>query len=437
MRRQLTEVDADTLRFDLDETRAFLVDLNGLPLDGDDVARLSEGTDGWVAALQLVSLSLRDCADPTRLIRGFSGRHHSVGEYLAENVLSAQPPEILEFLLATSVCDRLCGDLAGRLADRADGQAMLEELERRDLFLRPLDDEREWFRYHHLFAEYLRRRLERDHPDRVPRLHRRASNWFSEHDLVSEAVTHALAAGTVERATDLVERHAMALVEHSRMVSLLGLTARLPADAVDARPRLLTAVAWANSLLQRADAAQHALDHLRRAMPVGGAHEEMHSEADVVQACIDVYGDRIDRAEALVRKSLARHRIYRPWIVAVAANIQTFCDIYSMRYRDALERQRWARPFHDRTIGPFSGVYGRCFAGIAAFAQLDLDAAEEHLRGAVVLGPGVGGPPLARRAAGRAPCWASCTTSAASSTRPSGCSRRAGSWARRAGSSTS
>lgn len=392
VRRQLTEVDADTLRFDLDETRAFLVDRGGLRLRGDDVARLSEATDGWVAALQLVSLSLRDCADPTRLIRGFSGRHHSVGEYLAENVLSAQPKEILEFLLATSVCDRLCGDLAGTLADRADGQAMLEELERRDLFLRPLDDEREWFRYHHLFADYLRRRLERDHPERVPRLHRRASNWFSEHELVPEAVTHALAAGTVERATDLVERHAMALVEHSRMASLLGLTARLPADAVDARPRLLTAVAWANSLLQRSDAAQHALDHLRRAMPVGGAYEEMHSEADVVQACIDVYGDRIDRAEALVRKSLARHRIYRPWIVAVAANIQTFCDIYSMRYRDALERQRWARPFHDRTIGPFSGVYGRCFAGVAAFAQLDLDAAEEHLHGAVV---------LARESAGR------------------------------------
>jgi ATP/maltotriose-dependent transcriptional regulator MalT len=118
----------------------------------------------------------------------------------------------------------------------------------------------------------------------------------------------------------------------------------------------------------------------------------MHSEADVVQACIDVYADRIDRAEALVRKSLARHRIYRPWIVAVAANIQTFCDIYSMRYRDALERQRWARPFHDRTIGPFSGVYGRCFAGVAAFAQLDLDAAEEHFSGAVV---------LARESAGR------------------------------------
>ncbi len=391
VRGQLTEVDAATLRFDLDETRAFLVDLNGLRLQREDVARLSEGTDGWVAALQLVSLSLRDSADPAALIRGFSGRHHSIGEYLTENVLAALPAEILDFLLATSVCDRLCGDLAGALADRADGQAALEELERRDLFLRPLDAEREWFRYHHLFAEHLRRRLERDHPARVARLHRCASAWFAAHDLVSEAVTHALAAGDVDRATDLVERHAMPLVEHSRMVSLLGLTGRLPRHALDDRPRLLMAVAWANCLLQRAQPAQRALDDLRRALPAG-ADEEVHSEADVVQACIDIYGDRTDRAEELVSRSLARSGEYRPWVVAVAANIQTFCDIHAARFAAARERQTWARPFHDRTIGPFAGVYGRCFAGIAALAQLDLPAAEEHLHGAVA---------LARESAGR------------------------------------
>ena len=374
-----------TLRFDVDETRAFLVDLNGLPLRGDDVARLSASTDGWVAALQLVSLSLRDATDPAALIRGFSGRHHSIGEYLAENVLDALPAEILDFLLATSVGDRLCGDLAGALAGRPDGQAMLEELERRDLFLRPLDAEREWFRYHHLFADHLRRRLERDHPDQVPRLHRCASAWFAGRDLVPEAVTHALAAGDVERATDLVEQHAMPLVEHSRMVSLLGLTGRLPAEAVDARPALLMAVAWANCLLQRAQAAQLALDHLRRVVTDADSHDEMHSEADVVQACIDVYADRTDRAEALVSRSLEESRTYRPWVVAVAANIQSFCDIHALRFPAARDRQRWARPFHDRTIGPFAGVYGRCFAGIAALAQLDVAAAEDHLHGAVAL----------------------------------------------------
>ena len=392
VREQLIEIDADTLRFDIDETRAFLIDLNGLPLDSRDVARVSTGTDGWVAALQLVSLSLRECADPAELIRRFSGRDHSIGEYLAENVLSALPPGILDFLLATSVCDRLSGGLAEALSGCADGQQMLEELERRDLFLRPLDTERNWFRYHHLFAEYLRRRLQRDHRDRVTYLHHRASAWLADHDLVAEAVTHALAAGDVGSAADLVERHAMPLVEHSRMVSLLGLTARLPHEVVDSRPRLLMAIAWANCLLQRSDAAQLVLDTLRHALPDGGDTDEMRREADVVQACIDVYGDRIDRAEALVSTSLQRADCSRAWVIAVAANIQTFCDIYSMRYRMARDRQRWARRFHDRTIGPFAGVYGRCFAGIAAFSQLDLDAAQEHLRDAV---------DLARESAGR------------------------------------
>ena len=392
VRGQLIEIDADTLRFDLAETRSFLVDLNGLRLEPEDIARVSVSTDGWVAALQLVSLSLRDCADPTDLIGGFSGRDHSIGEYLAENVLDALPGDILAFLLDTCVGDRLCGELADALSGRTDGQAMLEELERRDLFLRPLDAERQWFRYHHLFADYLRRRFERDQRDRVAGLHRRAAQWFAAHDLVSEAVSHALAAGDVAMATDLVERHAMAQVEHSRMVSLLGLIGRLPAAAVSERPRLLMALAWANCLLQRSTAAELALEDLRRVLPPAPEQQDMHSEADVVQACIDIYGDRIDRAEGLVALSLQRRDVYRPWVVAVAANIQSFCDIHSMRFEAALARQRWAARIHQRTVGPFAAVYGRCFAGIAAFAQLDLPAAQGHLAGAVE---------LARTSAGR------------------------------------
>lgn len=390
--RQLTEIDADTLRFDLGEAREFLVELNGLRLDGDDVARLSAGTDGWVAALQLVSLSLRDSADPAELIDGFSGRHRSIGEYLAENVLDALPTEILDVLLATSVCDRLCGGLAGVLAGRADGQAVLEELESRNLFLRPLDSEREWFRYHHLFVDHLRRRLDRDHPGRAATLHARASQWFTEHDLVPEAVTHALAGGDVVRATDLVEANAMAMVEHSRMASLLGLLGRLPPTAADDRPALLMAVAWANCLLQRSEAAQSSLDRLRPVLRRDASYEERCSEADVAQACIDIYGDRTDRAEALVRRSLDRADSYRPWVVGVAANIQSFCHIHAMHFVRARECQRWAQPIHARTTGPFAAVYGRCFAGIAALSQLDTVGAEEHLRGAVL---------LARESAGR------------------------------------
>lgn len=393
VRNQVTEIDATQLRFDRTESAAFLLDINALPLDSEDVHRLWSSTDGWIAALQLATLSLRDSDDPARLIRGFSGRHHSIGDYLAENVLDALPSELLEFLLTTSICDRLCGDLAAAVSGQPRGQALLEELERRDMFLRPLDDNREWFRYHHLFAGYLRRRLERDHFDRIVTLHRTASAWFAEHGLLSEAVTHALAAGDESGAVDLVEPRAMHLVEHSRMATLLGLVNKLPKALLPGRPTLQIAIAWANCLLQRGRPAQIALDHVRAAL--AGATDpnstDILGEADVVQAAIDIYADRIDRVPTLVAPYTAENPGYRPWLVAVSSNIRTFVDIHTFDYARAQERQRWANPFHETTRGPFAGVYGRCFAGLAAYAQLDVVTAERLYQEAVGLASEVAG----------------------------------------------
>ncbi|WP_131764779.1 LuxR C-terminal-related transcriptional regulator [Candidatus Protofrankia californiensis] len=393
VRNQVTEIDATQLRFDHKESVAFLLDLNALDLDSEDVHRLWSSTDGWVAALQLATLSLRNSDDPSALIRGFSGRHHSIGDYLAENVLNALPADLLDFLLATSVCDRLCGDLAAAVSGQRRGQALLEELERRDMFLRPLDDNREWFRYHHLFAGYLRRRLERDHADRIVTLHRTASAWFADHDLLSEAVTHALAAGNDTGAVDLVERQAMHLVEHSRMATLLGLVNKLPKFLLPSRPTLQIAVAWANCLLQRAQPAQTAIDHVRAALAsaTDDTSKDTLGEADVVQACIDVYGDRIDRAATLVAPYIVDNPGYRPWLVAVSSNIRTFVDIHTFDYRTAQTRQQWANAFHATTRGPYAGVYGRCFAGLAAFAQLDLVTAERLYQEAVALARRVAG----------------------------------------------
>lgn len=378
VRNQVTEIDAMQLRFDQKESAAFLLDLNALKLNGDDVQRLWSSTDGWIAALQLATLSLRNCEDPSALIGGFSGRHHSISDFLAENVLDTLPADLLDFLLTTSICDRLCGDLAATVSGQPHGQAILEELERRDMFLRPLDDNREWFRYHHLFSDYLRRRLERDHVDRVATLHRNASAWFSERGQLNEAVTHALAAGDGDGAVDLVERQAMYLVEHSRMASLLGLVNKLPKNLLPTRPALQIAIAWANCLLQRAQSAQVALDLVRAALAsaTDEASAAVLGEADVVQACADVYSDRIDRAAALVAPFIAQTQAYRPFLVAVSANIQTFVDIHSFAYGKAKSRQQWANSFHEVSGGPFAGVYGRCFAGLAAFAQLDLVTAE-------------------------------------------------------------
>ena len=391
---QVVEIDATQLRFDQKESAAFLLDLNALDLDGDDVHRLWSSTDGWVAALQLATLSLRTTKDAPALISGFSGRHHSIGDYLAENVLDALPNELLDFLLTTSICDRLCGDLAAVVSGQPRGQAILEELERRDMFLLPLDDDREWFRYHHLFGGYLRQRLERDHADRIVSLHRAASVWFAGQGLLGEAVSHALAAGDDVAAVDLVDQQAMFLVEHSRMASLLGLVNKLPKLLVLNRPTLQTAIAWANCLLQRPEDVQVALDHVRAALATatGAAAAEILGEADVVQACTDVYGDRIDRAAALVAPYIVENPSCRPFLAAVSANIRTFVDIHTFAYDAAHSRQQWANAFHETATGPFAGVYGRCFAGLAAFAQLDLLTAEIRYAEARVLARSVAGP---------------------------------------------
>ncbi|MDG4664941.1 LuxR C-terminal-related transcriptional regulator [Mycobacterium sp. 236(2023)] len=386
VRDQVVEIDVAALRFDHTESAAFLTELNELTLDRADVDRLWASTDGWIAALQLATLSLRHTNDPSSLISGFSGRHHSVGDYLAENVLDGLSPNLLDFVLTTSVCDRLCADLATAVSGQPRGQAVLEELEHLDMFLIPLDDNRDWFRYHHLFAGYLRQRLARDHADRVADLHRVASAWFADRGMLGEAVTHALVAGERANAVDLVERQAMNLVEHSRMASLLGLVSKLPEHELSARPELQMAIAWANCLLQRAAGAQTALDHVRSALgsethTTHGGDETisaMLAEADVVQACVDVYGDRIDRAADLVAPYLVDNAPVRPFLVAVSANIRTFVDIHTSDFDTAQSRQQLANPFHEGAGGPFAGVYGRCFAGLAAFAQRDLATAEKR-----------------------------------------------------------
>ena len=314
----------------MDETRAFLVDLNGLPLRGDDVARLSASTDGWVAALQLVSLSLRDSADPAALIRGFSGRHHSIGEYLAENVLDALPAEILDFLLATSVCDRLCGDLAGALAGRADGQAMLEELERRDLFLRPLDAEREWFRYHHLFADHLRRRLERDRPDQVrgctgalglvlgprpgargghPRARRRRRRAGDRPRRAQrDAAGRAQPDGQPARSDRAAARRRRGRPPGAADGRGLG---ELPAPAPAGRPARARPPAPRPAGRRRGDA--------QRGRRRPGVHRRLRRP------------HRPGRGAGQPEPGAAGS--YRPWVVAVAANIQSFCDIHAMRFQ--------------------------------------------------------------------------------------------------------
>lgn len=225
---ELVEIDSTALRFNAPEASSFLVELGGLTLGDGEVTELRDSTEGWIAALQLSLLSLRGHHDPATLISHMSGRHHAIAEYLAENVLDTVDPPLLDFLLKTSLPERLCGNLATALTGKRHGQALLENIERQNLFLRRIDDDGEWFRYHHLFVQFLRQRLSRDHPERVDELHRTAATWFGDNGMLSEAVDHALACGDEEHAVDLVEERAMDHLAHAQSATLIGLVAKLP-----------------------------------------------------------------------------------------------------------------------------------------------------------------------------------------------------------------
>src|SRR5271155_78197 len=323
MRDELVEIDPDSLRFDLDEARSLLNDVDGLQLSESDVAALTTSTDGWVAALQLAALALRGGGDTNALVSRLSGATEMIGEFLAENVLDTLEPEMTEFLLATSITERTCGGLASTLADVPRGQAMLEEIERRGLFLQRIDEDPNWFRYHHMFAEFLRRRLDRDQPERVEQLHRAASQWFAEHDHLNEAVDHALASGDATRAVDLVEQDENTLIDQSKMTTLLGIVEKLPPRLVISRAQLQLTIAWANILLQRAAPAaalksfEAALD---RADLNDATRADLRVEADVLRAVADMFADRMDGIDHLVAEALSRPDTFHPRVPGVAGN---------------------------------------------------------------------------------------------------------------------
>ena len=393
MQDELVEIDATALRFDLDESENFLVELGGLDLDRTDVEELTAKTDGWVAALQLASLSMRGRDDPVRLIGTMTGRHHAISEFLAENVLDTLEPSMLDFLLATSIPERICGDLASALSGVQDGQAMLEQVEERDLFLRRIDEQ--WFRYHELFLDFLRHRLGRDQPERVERLHRVASTWFAEHRLVSEAVDHALAAGDDQRAVKLVENDGIDLVANSQMATLIGLVGKLPPDVVESDPSLQLALAWANIVLHRIPAAERALALMESGLQSCGLTDDeiadIRAEGGVVRGVANLRSDRLTGIDEHIAPSLARRDRLRPFAVGVAATVATFAAAYHYDLDEVNRIQAWAAPYAEHNRDTFNIVHGLCYTGLAHQLMLDITTAEACFRKALKIAKRSGG----------------------------------------------
>ena len=270
-RGQLAELRAAELRFTTEEAAALLGAAAGPVLPDTAVVALTARTEGWAAGLQLAALSLRGRTDPAGFVAAFSGSHRFVLDYLADEVLDGQPGQVRAFLLETSVLERLSGELCDAVTGRSGSQAMLHHIERAGLFLVPLDEVRGWWRYHHLFADLLRARLEQEQPGRVQELHRAAAAWSDEHDLGDDAVRHALAAGDAAWAAQLVERHVDTLLRRSEGVTLRRWLSTLPVEVLRARPRLCLAQGFNAVVSGQVEAIEPLLDDAERAFAATGS----------------------------------------------------------------------------------------------------------------------------------------------------------------------
>ncbi len=278
-RGELAEIRAVDLRFTSDEAVAYLNEVMGLDLTAQDVDALEARTEGWIAALQLAALSMQGRSDATEFIAGFAGDDRYIVDYLVEEVLQRQPEPVRLFLLRTSILARLSGPSSDAVTGESGGKAMLEQLDRRNLFLVPLDDRREWYRYHHLFADVLLARLMDEESDLVPDLHRRASAWYEQHDEPPEAIRHALAGGDVERAADLIERSMPAMRRNRQEAATLGWLQALPDELIASRPVL--SVHYAGLLLDSGQlaGAEGRLRDAERWLDMSADVDERRSEA--------------------------------------------------------------------------------------------------------------------------------------------------------------
>lgn len=358
-RGELLEVRAADLRFTTAEAAAFLNDVMGLGLEPQHVAALERRTEGWATGLQLAALSAAGTADPDGFVEAFAGSHRFVLDYLVDEVLAGQPEDVRSFLLDTSVLDDLSGPLCDAVTGRSGGQQLLESLERANLFVVPLDDERQWWRYHHLFAEALRARLTAAGTEHLGRLHRDAADWYAEHDRLPDAVRHALAGGDLDQAADLVELAVPGMRQRREDRTMREWLRALPEDVVRHRPLLALHLAWArlsegdlDGLGRWLDAAEAALASAPAPPPSGpvGAREARDRDLATLPAMVEVYRATAAQASGDVAATTA----------------------HASRARDL------AGPDDHFVLGASSG-----YLGLAAWAAGDLAAAADTFSEAV------------------------------------------------------
>ncbi|MDB5816378.1 MAG: hypothetical protein JWQ11_18 [Rhizobacter sp.] len=386
---QLVEIQVDQLRFSAAETATFLRHQRGLALRDDDIFRLQHRTEGWPAALWLVSLALRDRLDPQTFVDTFDGSDASIGDYLVEDVLARQTDETRRFLLRTSVLHELSAPLCDHLLQADDSQALLAQVARDHLFLVPVD--REWYRYHPLFAGFLRHRLARSEPQLIAALNRRAAQWWLDRRRPTRAIEHALLSDDPAFLMALLNAHAGDLVWQGRTRTLARWYACAPvATHLAGHPRLMSVFAWAMTLTQRYDEGMKLLDALDRLRAEGAVSEqELPAVAvDVQRGFILAMTDRVRESAALWRDCLPKITPAQPFSYAMLHASYGYCLVAESRFDEArrfLEQaRRRVMEIGDSFIAPIT----LCLQGAIDFGQGRLVNATAGFRAALAGGTG-------------------------------------------------
>jgi LuxR family maltose regulon positive regulatory protein len=375
---QLLEIDTDALRFDLDETNRFLEQENIGGLDMSVVRLLHAKSEGWSALLRIIAATLvQEGKDNEAYIKSLSGTLPSIGAFLTE-MLNGLSHEMVQFMHRISILDRFCASLCKAVTGADSSRKFLDSMEKSQLLLTPLDEERLWYRYHTLIAEYLRGRLGAEVGNEVLKLHRRAYRWFASQKLWTEAVRHAIAAGDKNEAIGWIEQCAMDLVKKGDLLTLLSWRRQFPAELEQSQTKVGTAIAWGLALAMRFDEALALVDKIEPELGSentgegNAAHWECQAIRSVILALRDDSQSALTIAEACVKNSTD------PWTVNVASNVALFGYWKGGDFQSFFSTPWVPYSDEDDKRNVFAWVYRRCLEGLVEFQHLRLSAAERH-----------------------------------------------------------
>ncbi len=383
---EMIELRAKQLRLTADEAEHLLLDRFGLELDASSIELLCRRTEGWPAGIQLAGLALEEEPDPAAFVQHFAGDDRNIADYLTGEVLERLPPDIVRLLTRTSVLERLSGPLCDSVADAEGSAQILSDLEHHNLFLVPLDHQREWYRYHHLFGEWLRHELRRREPDGIQVLHSRAADWLEEQGSLEAAISHALAAGDEERAAEIMDRYLAdgAAVNWTAVFRWLG---RLPIEIKERHP--LVAIAQVRLAFTKGDllGGRQWLPRARRALAETAPEIRQQAEVTVrlFTALSELVTGDMDRARRLFTEIADEEREDASQTFAIAIGYAGTAAFWAAGPLQAMPALSEAVVAQERTSQPYTGVSALL---AAAYAEIsDWSAAETTAASALALPP--------------------------------------------------